>query len=174
MPSRELVRVTSRLKTPDAILRKMAASKRYAWPNFKDLEDIAGVRVAVPTQSMVGVVEALLVGSARDAGIRLHPTFKLPRRDYLSEPTPSGYRAVHLILEVDTYLASEGIRAVPCEVQLRTVFQDLWAELAHATIYQASHTDRRKSKRIMGEITEVLDRCQTLAQSLIEEHTDTD
>ena len=100
------------------------------------------------------------------------PALKQPRRDYVFEPTPTGYRAIHLILEVDTYLPGEGVRAVPCEVQLRTTFQDLWAEISHATVYQASHTDRRKSRVLMKEITEALDQCQTLTEKLIMDQTD--
>ena len=165
---RQLARVTSRLKTTDSILRKMVSSNRFSWPNFHELEDIAGVRVILPSQSTVALVEELLVQGAKKEGVKLHPTIKQPRRDYVAKPTPSGYRAIHLILEVDTYLPNEGIRAVPCEVQLRTTFQDLWAEISHATVYRASHTDRRKLRDLMKEITVTLDRCQTLTEELIE------
>jgi putative GTP pyrophosphokinase len=70
-------------------------------------------------------------------GLRLHPTIVEPRRDYVAAPTGNGYRALHLILEVETRFGDEGVRMVPCELQLRTMFQDTWAKISHSFVYHA-------------------------------------
>lgn len=168
--SRELSRVVSRLKEPNAIIRKMISSNRYSWPIYQDMEDIAGVRIILPTQRVVNLAEAFLTSESKDVGIRLHPTITRPRRDYVSEPPPSGYRAVHLVLEVDTYLPGEGLLSVPCEVQLRTIFQDLWAEISHSIVYRSSHTKRRKHGDAMKDISTELNRCEEALNQLLEKN----
>lgn len=167
-PARSLVRITSRLKAPDSILGKISSSKRHSWPDFERMEDIAGVRVICPSQSCVALVESLLINNATNAGIRLHPGVKSARQDYVNNPTPGGYRAVHIVLEVDSYLPDEGNRRVPCEVQLRTIFQDVWAEIYHAILYRSSHTKRRTHGEAMKQMAEALDHCEELAEQLLE------
>jgi len=133
-PLAKEIRIESRVKSVDSIMLKMLTT-HSAWPNYKSIEDIAGVRVVCPTQAAILQIEQALLSAT--TGIRLHPSISDSRRDYVANPTSNGYRALHLILEVETQIGKQRSCKVPCEVQLRTMFQDTWAKLSHAIAYHA-------------------------------------
>lgn len=101
----ERVDVTQRLKRWTTIIDKLAREPRM---QVTQMQDIGGVRALLPSVSHVYAVSR-----------RLRKTWTIVRvRDYIAEPKPSGYRALHLIVRRGGY---------PVEVQLRTVLQDAWA-----------------------------------------------
>lgn len=101
----ERVEVTQRLKRWTTIIDKLA---REPSMQVTQMQDIGGVRALLPSVSHVYAVSR-----------RLRKTWTIVRvRDYIAEPKPSGYRALHLIVRRGGY---------PVEVQLRTVLQDAWA-----------------------------------------------
>ena len=57
--------------------------------------------------------------------------------DYIKNPKPSGYRSLHLIVEVPIVI-SEGTLHLPVEIQLRTIAMDMWASLEHELRYKSS------------------------------------
>ena len=76
--------------------------------NLTQMADIGGCRAILPDQEKVDAVTR-----------RVKTNWTIVRtRDYVREPKPSGYRAVHHI-----------VRRKDCliEVQLRTPMQDIWA-----------------------------------------------
>ncbi|CAN5199125.1 GTP pyrophosphokinase family protein [soil metagenome] len=123
--------VTSRLKTPESVLDKIA--RKNCEPRFETIRetvtDIAGVRVTCSfTSDVYRVFEAL---------IRQDDITVLAVKDYVRQPKPNGYRSLHVIVEVPVFL-SNGVVAVPVEVQLRTVAMDFWASLEHKIFYKFS------------------------------------
>lgn len=168
-PLRQLIRVESRVKATNSILRKMTSRTKGEAFQFAQIEDIAGVRVICPTLAKISQIQDFLkCEKAVTAGCRLHPTIEHPERDFTNKPTGDGYRAVHLILEVDTYLNDGGSHPVPCEVQLRTMFQDLWATIAHDTLYVASATSSRLRDGLR-ELGKALQDCEELAERIVED-----
>lgn len=58
-------------------------------------------------------------------------SFKVLREvDYIQQPKESGYRSLHLIIDVPIVI-SEGTLHLPVEIQLRTIAMDMWASLEH-------------------------------------------
>lgn len=168
-PLHQLTRVETRVKAINSMLRKMSLRTKGAPLQFEQIEDIAGVRIVCPTLAGIKRIQDFLkCEKAVAAGCRLHPSIERPERDFINESTVDGYRAVHLILEVDTYLKDGGSLPVPCEVQLRTMFQDLWATIAHDTLYVSSSKNRRLKDRLK-EMGEVLQRCEELAERISED-----
>ena len=53
----------------------------------------------------------------------------------MASPKPSGYRSLHLIIEVPIFLEHEK-RSVKVEVQLRTISMNFWASLEHQLRYK--------------------------------------
>lgn len=98
-------RVTQRLKKHDTIIDKLV---RLPTMKLTSMEDIGGCRALVADQARL----LELVDWMRN-------TWEIVRhRDYVTQPKPDGYRAHHLVTEID------GCRI---EIQLRTPVQDLWA-----------------------------------------------
>jgi len=56
-------------------------------------------------------------------------------KDYIKHPKGSGYRSLHMIVEVPIFLAKEK-RYMRVEVQLRTIAMDFWASLEHKLRYK--------------------------------------
>jgi ppGpp synthetase/RelA/SpoT-type nucleotidyltranferase len=102
--------VTGRLKTTGTLIEKL---RREQSMKLKGVQDVAGCRIIQEgTRLDQDEAVAVVVSSFAHAD-------KPPRvRDRRSEPS-SGYRAVHVVVYVGT---------IPVEVQIRTVFQDLWAQ----------------------------------------------
>ena len=120
---------SGRIKTWESIEKK-TAKKGYEKPDAKALAaicDIAGVRaICVYMDDVYRVAEAL----------KGHQDLKIVRvKDYLKSPKNSGYRSLHLIVEVPVYFRGE-MEAVEAEVQLRTSAMDFWACLEHQLRYK--------------------------------------
>ena len=99
------IEVTQRLKRWTTMIDKLAREPKM---QVTQMQDIGGVRALLPSLPHVYAVSR-----------RLRKTWTIIRvRDYIAEPKPSGYRALHLIVRRGDY---------PVEVQLRTVLQDAWA-----------------------------------------------
>ncbi|HVV74144.1 MAG TPA: hypothetical protein VHI52_22025, partial [Verrucomicrobiae bacterium] len=155
IPLKELVVVESRVKPVDSILRKMLAT-RMPWPGYQGMEDIAGVRVVSPTQAFLSRVEEGLVWES--GRMKLQGGVAEGRRDYVKNPTRGGYRAVHLIFDVETVSEGEGLKVLPCELQLRTMFQDTWAKISHGTLYKGhAPKEMLDALRQMGRALEECD-----------------
>ena len=92
-----------------------------------NLNDIAGVRVICPYISDIYSVREMLL---KQPDITL-----IHESDYISEPKQSGYRSLHLVIEVPVYL-SKTEHNVRVEIQLRTIAMDFWASLEHELHYK--------------------------------------
>lgn len=121
--------VSSRLKDPDAIVEKM---QRRGIPLEtgrvrETITDIAGVRVVCAFVSDVYRVFELL--TAHD-DVTVYQV-----KDYIAHPKETGYRSLHLLLEVPVFLSSGPVQTI-VEVQLRTSAMDFWASLEHKIRYK--------------------------------------
>lgn len=91
------------------------------------IRDIGGVRITCSyVQDCYLVAHAL----ASQPDITL-----LEEKDYIANVKPSGYRSLHLILEVPVFLSTRTID-VPIEVQIRTIAMDFWASAEHELKYK--------------------------------------
>lgn len=96
--------VAQRLKRVPTIAGKLA---REEGMRLTQMEDVGGVRAVLPTQA-----------AAYRVAQRLRKNWTITRfRDYVTQPKPDGYRALHLV---------NRNRGRLIEVQLRTPLQDAW------------------------------------------------
>lgn len=139
--------IKTRLKSPDSIARKM--NRKQIPLNLKSLEenlfDVAGVRVICAFPEDIYFLEDCLL---KQDDIRL-----VERKDYIENPKPSGYRSLHLIVEVPIFLKNEK-RLMKVEVQLRTIAMDFWASLEHKLRYK-----KDIDPRLLGELSGELVQC---------------
>ena len=59
--------------------------------------------------------------------------------DYIASPKKSGYKSLHLLLNVPVTLDGKAL-TVPAEIQLRTAAMDLWASIEHGIFYKPQRT----------------------------------
>lgn len=117
-----------RLKSPQSLFEKMdRKGLDMDMEEIRQITDFAGVRVICNYMDDVYAVAALLL---KQDDIKL-----IRKRDYIKEPKPSGYRSLHIIVEVPVFL-SDRTEHVPVEIQLRTIAMDTWASLEHELKYK--------------------------------------
>ena len=104
-----------------------------------NITDIAGVRIITYYRDDVYRVRNEIV---RSSGLKV-----LEEIDYIKDPKPNGYRSLHLVLEVPISIPSKSETAVegenttedkkapaiivPVEVQIRSMFEEVWGEGDH-------------------------------------------
>ena len=125
--------IKSRIKSEESLIRKV--QKRGIPVSIASIEenitDIAGVRVICSFPEDIYLLADCLL---RQDDITL-----LERKDYIKNPKPSGYRSLHLIVEVPIFLQND-TRLMKVEVQLRTIAMDFWASLEHKLRYKKDLT----------------------------------
>lgn len=119
-----------RIKTLDSIVDKL---KRRGYEINIDniyayIHDVAGIRVICNYLDDIYYLRSLLTRNE---------SFRVIREvDYIQQPKESGYRSLHLIVEVP-FVISEGTLKLPVEIQLRTIAMDMWASLEHELRYKS-------------------------------------
>ncbi len=146
--------IKSRIKSHESLIRKMRS--RNIPLNLQAMEenitDIAGVRVICSfPEDIYTLAECLL----RQDDITL-----IERKDYIQNPKESGYRSLHLIVEVPIFLQNQ-TRKMKVEVQLRTIAMDFWASLEHKLRYKKNIPDD-----MAHELAEELRMCAEQSASL--------
>ena len=121
--------IKSRLTSLNSIIGKL---KRKNLPFSveaieENLFDIAGIRVVC---SFVQDIYVLANSLLQQDDIKL-----VKAKDYIQHPKSSGYRSLHLIVEVPIFLLNQK-HFVKVEIQLRTIAMDFWASLEHTLQYK--------------------------------------
>ena len=108
--------IKTRVKSYESILKKIRKKDIPITMEAieENIKDIAGVRVICSFQDDIELIE---------------------RKDYIKNPTPSGYRSLHLIVQVPIFLQNTK-KFVNVEVQFRTIAMDFWASLEHKMRYK--------------------------------------
>lgn len=135
-----LVHTSGRIKTTESILAK--CRKKGYEPTYENamerINDIIGVRAVCSFQDDVYRMAEVLCAH-RDLKI-------IKKKDYIQNPKSSGYRSLHLIVELPVYFQGEA-RWVRAEIQIRTPAMDFWAGVDHQLRYKKG----RKEAVLIGE-----------------------
>ena len=121
--------IRSRIKTPESIAEKLQKldAPITAEGAKKHIKDIAGIRIIVPFAKDIYFL-ADLICSIPDVKI-------LIKKDFISDPKPSGYRSYHIITEVPIFFSGK-TEDVTIEIQIRTEAMNFWATLEHKVRYK--------------------------------------
>ncbi len=131
--------IQSRIKSPESIIDKL---QRKQYP-LEKLNDIAGLRVICHYINDIQYISQLLI---------MHDDIILVKKmNYIDYPKDTGYRSLHLVLEVPVYLKS-GKMKLPVEIQMRTIAMDFWASLEHEILY-------KNKDQVSQDICEELQQC---------------
>ena len=158
--------VIYRMKDFDAVVEKTIRKK---YPLTMDsirakITDIAGVRIITYYRDDVYRVRNEIV---RSSGLKV-----LEEIDYIKDPKPNGYRSLHLVLEVPISIPSKGKTTVegenaaedkkapaiivPVEVQIRSMFEEVWGEGDHLINYK-NDTPSEEAVAAFKDIGDLLD-----------------
>ena len=141
--------VKSRIKSPQSIASKL--EKKHLPVTFdsmvENLHDIAGVRVICPYISDIY--------SVRDMLLKQPDITLLEEKDYIKQPKESGYRSLHLVVQIPVYL-SESTHNVKVEIQLRTIAMDFWACLEHELHYKTTTNVPESVRRELFRVAETI------------------
>lgn len=138
--------IKTRVKSMESIMKKV---RRKNIPlTLESVEqsiwDIAGVRVVC---SFLDDIYELADCLLQQDDITL-----IEQKDYIKNPKESGYRSLHLIVEVPIFLQNEK-RPMKVEVQLRTIAMDFWASLEHKIRYK-KNINNQEIEQIAQELYE--------------------
>ncbi|MBR2284355.1 MAG: GTP pyrophosphokinase family protein [Ruminococcus sp.] len=140
--------IESRVKSAESIVGKLQKKGLPISTESarKNLLDIAGIRVTCYYISDIYELANML--TRRDDFVLVK------QKDYIQNPKPSGYRSLHMIINVPVHLASRKAYA-PVEIQIRTIAMDFWASLEHQLRYK---TDAKLTDEISEELRECAER----------------
>lgn len=121
--------VTSRLKTPQSIVKKLQnKGKDVTVDNMVEhVSDIAGIRIICSFMSDIYPIADMI---AKQADITV-----LYVKDYIRHPKENGYKSYHMVVTIPVYL-SDGKIETKVEIQIRTIAMDFWASLEHKIAYK--------------------------------------
>ncbi len=131
--------IETRIKSMESLLKKARDKKIPLTMQSleQNIRDIAGVRVVCSFPDDIYMLADCLLGQD---DITL-----VERKDYIIHPKPSGYRSLHLIVEVPIFLQREK-RLMKVEVQLRTIAMDFWASIEHKLRYKKNIPEEEAAK----------------------------
>lgn len=142
--------LTGRLKTEESLLSKISR-KQYA-DSFSEVHDIAGVRVVCLYETDLQVV-----------GDRITQAFEVV--EFLDKMHSlctdlMGYRGLTYVVRLGkSYSGSryEGLQDLLCEIQIRTILQDAWAQISHHLVYKAEASVPARLRRDLNNVSVLLE-----------------
>lgn len=144
-----------RIKTPSSIYKKMQSKGL----SLDKINDIAGIRVVVHNKNDVySLLEKINLNKSLNV-IKIDDMIKTPKED--------GYRSIHILTEIDIGENTTNQMKVFCEIQLRSIAEDLWATLSHREIYKDIKLPDELQQK-MYELSELLNGADSYAETLME------
>lgn len=130
--------IETRIKEPKSIIKKMEKKKcEKTYINLiEKINDIAGMRIVCTLKDDVFFIKDLIK--------QIPDIHILKEKDYITKPKESGYSSYHIIVEVPVRLTSKVIY-VKCEIQIRTIAMDFWANFEHKVKYKTEYSLSKKA-----------------------------
>lgn len=152
----------SRVKSPKSIFEKMKRKNlSINLQSMKEnLDDIAGMRVICSFIDDIYVIADML--------IQQNDITLIERNDYIKNPKRSGYRSLHLVIEIPVFF-SDHTELVKVEVQIRTIAMDFWASLEHKIYYKFEGNAPERIRKDLKECAEIISYLDQKMLSLNEE-----
>ena len=134
--------ITERIKSPDSIIEKMNRKElELTYQNLvEQINDIAGMRIVCSFKDDIFKIVDI-IENFQDIEI-------IERKDYVTNPKPSGYSSYHMVVKVPVNFTDKTIY-VKVELQIRTVAMDFWASLEHKLKYK-KEISKKASKELVN------------------------
>ncbi|MDR7122481.1 GTP pyrophosphokinase [Rheinheimera soli] len=149
--------VTGRTKDKASVLDKIKR-KNYKDPQIQ-LTDLTGIRVITYLESDISVVSEVIESTFR---VDIDNSLNQDERLHVNQ---IGYRSVHFVCDLGGIRSKLpeflGLLGLKFEIQVRTVLQHAWAELAHDRNYKFNSTlpkDIERSLYLYAGMLEIADK----------------
>lgn len=143
--------INTRIKEPKSIVKKME-KKGYKLTYINLIEkinDIAGMRIVCTLKDDIFFIKNL---------IKQIPEINIIReKDYVTNPKESGYSSYHMIVEVPVRLTQKTV-FVKCEIQIRTLAMDFWANFEHKVKYKPNQKINAKTSSELVSCAKMINR----------------
>lgn len=141
--------ISSRIKKPISIANKLQKyGKEICVESIeKYISDVAGIRVICSFVDDIYTVANMLVQQDDITLIKV--------KDYIKTPKDSGYRSLHLIVEIPVFF-SDKKQQMRVEVQIRTIAMDFWASLEHQLKYKKNIQNENEIARELKSCADVI------------------
>ena len=143
--------INTRIKEPKSIIKKMEKRKyEKTYINLiEKINDIAGMRIVCTLKDDIFFIKNL---------IKQMPEINvLKEKDYVTNPKESGYSSYHMIVEVPVRLTQKTI-FVKCEIQIRTLAMDFWANFEHKVKYKTNQAINSKTSNELIACAKMINR----------------
>lgn len=104
------------------------------------VRDVAGIRIVTTFLDDVYIVMDML---EHIPGVNV-----TRKKDYIANPKESGYRSLHLEIQVEIYCPKGGSKLVPVEVQIRDKSMDYWATVEHKINYKNENSNAETTAKL--------------------------
>lgn len=165
---------SQRVKQVDSLVTKAFIRKRNKYKDpYKEITDKAGIRFVVLLTSQLELLCNIVEGATSWAYSK-DKEFDDWKGD---DPRLFDYQSVHYIVYANRDIEHNGVKikeGTPCEVQLRTLLQHAYAELAHDTIYKSNISASPEVRRTFAKsmaLMETTDDLLCSAKELLEKAT---
>jgi putative GTP pyrophosphokinase len=117
----------ARVKKPAKIWKKAVNYSYSASKALNKIVDVLGIRIVCnnlsDTESVINMIKQ------ESSYIHIKKIV-----DMVANPREDGYRAIHLHTTINSF-SSRDNKKIPCEIQVRTLAQDMWGRLSRADLY---------------------------------------
>jgi len=146
--------ILSRLKDPDNLVRKVAR-KKYAEP-FENNEDFAGLRIVCLFTEELDHVQSVIQ--------QLFKVLSVEDKSAALELDRMGYEGRHYIVTIaDDWSGPRynDLKNLRCEIQVRTICQDTWAQIDRHLDYPRSDALDPPTRRELYRMAALLETAQS-------------
>ncbi len=159
---------TPRVKSIDSFLAKsVRIGKSYASP-LNDITDQVGVRFVVLLTAQIKVVCSAIESSSEWE-------FEISRdvdEEKRRKPNEFDYQSQHYLVRSKADLEINGFvipKGTPCEIQVRTLLQHAFAELAHDTAYKPKTAISQELRREVAKSSALIETTDAIFTSVTQE-----
>ena len=152
--------VDARVKRPAKIWKKAVKYNYSASKALKKIVDVLGIRIVCnnlsDTESVIKMIE-------QESGY-IHIKKIV---DMVRNPREDGYRGVHLHTTINRFFSNDD-KKIPCEIQIRTLAQDMWGRLSRDDLYGNNPPEliAATSKAISKQLSAIDDMAQQIRNEL--------
>ena len=137
--------VSTRIKSTESIILKLQRKNLpLTIESLNSLNDIVGARIVCDFLDNVYLVSDKLKNNKNIKIIEV--------KDYIKNPKNSGYRGIHLIIEIPVSIDGT-LKNIRSEIQIRTVCMDSWASNEHKLNYKHVSTSKEVKDELRTKCT---------------------